>query len=736
MTRRKCLIFSFADIEVRERELSIVRNGESLAVEPKAFRVLLVLLKNPHRAITKDELLDAVWNETSVSENSLTRSIALLRRLLADDPFDPRYIATVPTIGYRFVCDVRVEEDGLIGAADEQQYRPMVKAEILSKSEEKQPTDRRRRSTAFLIAGLGVLAVGIPAAVSLLQSGTAKQDASERRGTELRVTSNAPEAPVEHAVVSPDGKYLAYSDPTGLYLRVIASGETRRWGVPKDFIAIATGWFPDGTHLLAMRMEGMPPIPSLWKLSLLGGQPRKLMDNVGAGTVSPDGKRIAFTTSLPCWGRELWVMGADGSNPHKIAESGSPTSSICSPAWSPDSRRITYLERHGVDSSIPGSQLSTVWTRNADGGAPQVIVKDSWLGTGLSWASDGRILFASRTNPESERDDEGVRSIFVDKRTGKAAGTPQFVTDGAGIVGGISVTSDGKRLVLSRTSTKVQAFIADFDDRTRKWHTLRRLTLDANDNIAADWLADNRTVLFVSNRHGSWTLFKQSMDEATAEVLVEGPSLFLPRLSADGSQVLYQSRSDPTNRSIPVSLMRFPLAGGSPQLVLKAVGLGGHQCARLPSTKCLFNKELGDKFVFVSFDAVRGAGRELLRSVKGNWSLSPDGRKLVIFPGDRSLRFFSLEKEDARESNKVLLNDWWVPSGDWTADGKGVLIPSVTPAGIPVILEVNRAGKVSVVLEGTRNIRFWWMLSAPDGHHGVLAAEVPGDNNAWMVDGF
>src|SRR5215469_816226 len=123
MTLHKCSIFSFADIEVRERELSIVRNGESFAVEPKAFRVLLVLLNNPHKAITKDELLDAVWNETSVSENSLTRSIALLRRLLGDDPFDPRYIATVPTVGYRFLCDVKVVEDSTGASRSPQSYR-------------------------------------------------------------------------------------------------------------------------------------------------------------------------------------------------------------------------------------------------------------------------------------------------------------------------------------------------------------------------------------------------------------------------------------------------------------------------------------------------------------------------------------------------------------------------------------------------------------------------------------
>ena len=115
MTEHKCFVFTFADVEVREREFCIVKAGELLPVEPKAFRVLLFLLRSPHRLIKKDELLDAVWNDCAVSDNSLTRSIALLRRLLGDDTREPRYIATVPTVGYRFLCDVKVVEDGFAG---------------------------------------------------------------------------------------------------------------------------------------------------------------------------------------------------------------------------------------------------------------------------------------------------------------------------------------------------------------------------------------------------------------------------------------------------------------------------------------------------------------------------------------------------------------------------------------------------------------------------------------------
>src|SRR6185369_10044550 len=116
----KPFVFTFADVEVREREFCIVKAGEVLPVEPKAFRVLVFLLRNPHRLITKNELLDAVWSDCAVSENSLTRSIALLRRLLGDDTHEPRYIATVPTVGYRFLCNVEATEDGFRGvdAAD------------------------------------------------------------------------------------------------------------------------------------------------------------------------------------------------------------------------------------------------------------------------------------------------------------------------------------------------------------------------------------------------------------------------------------------------------------------------------------------------------------------------------------------------------------------------------------------------------------------------------------------
>ena len=172
-------------MEVREREFCIVKVAY-LPVDENGFRMLVFLLRNTHRLIKKDELLDAVWNDCSVSENSLTQSIALLRRLLGDDTHEPRYIATVPTVGYRFLCDVEAVEDGFpgVGAADRHHpangngleslngtpsvqtgsQGPQGQTAVAEKVEEKvgQLSDEgRRRSRRLLVSGLVAAALVI-----------------------------------------------------------------------------------------------------------------------------------------------------------------------------------------------------------------------------------------------------------------------------------------------------------------------------------------------------------------------------------------------------------------------------------------------------------------------------------------------------------------------------------------------------------------------------------------------
>src|SRR6476620_2815759 len=129
----KAFVFRFADVEVREREFSMIKAGDVLPVEPKAFRVLLILLRNPQKLITKEELLNAVWGDAVVTENSLTRSVALLRRLLGDDMRSPRYIETVATVGYRFISKVEISEDNSGNLQATHQPNDLINSDLVEK---------------------------------------------------------------------------------------------------------------------------------------------------------------------------------------------------------------------------------------------------------------------------------------------------------------------------------------------------------------------------------------------------------------------------------------------------------------------------------------------------------------------------------------------------------------------------------------------------------------------------
>jgi TolB-like protein/DNA-binding winged helix-turn-helix (wHTH) protein/Tfp pilus assembly protein PilF len=100
------LIYRFDRFQVDDENFRLTADGVEIPLEPKALRLLLYLIGNRNRLIRKQEILDGVWQQASISESALTRSIGLLRKALDDDSREPRFIQTVPTAGYRFIADV------------------------------------------------------------------------------------------------------------------------------------------------------------------------------------------------------------------------------------------------------------------------------------------------------------------------------------------------------------------------------------------------------------------------------------------------------------------------------------------------------------------------------------------------------------------------------------------------------------------------------------------------------
>ncbi len=238
--------------------------GRLIRLEKLPTELLILLIERPGQLVTRHEIVQRLWGENVFvdARQGINTAVRKLRVALADDSENPRILQTVAGRGYRLLPSVSVPlaiqgtEVGFSEAAaplDRQEPSPAT-ASVTSER------FRRRYRLAAAIALIPIAAVSL---WLLTRGATLRGLAIERR-----VTSNSLEAPVKWAVISHDGKYLAYTDPAGMYLRVLATGETRQWKLPPGFIANPNSWFPDGTHLLAMRLEKSMKTPSLWKLSL------------------------------------------------------------------------------------------------------------------------------------------------------------------------------------------------------------------------------------------------------------------------------------------------------------------------------------------------------------------------------------------------------------------------------------------------------------------------------------
>src|SRR5215470_3413179 len=113
MTGPPARIYEFGPFRLDPAEHLLVREGQPVTIQPKAFAVLLALVEKSGQLVHKQELLEAAWPRTHVDEASLAVAVSSLRRCLEEDPKEPRYIATVPKQGYRFVHPVKIVESGV-----------------------------------------------------------------------------------------------------------------------------------------------------------------------------------------------------------------------------------------------------------------------------------------------------------------------------------------------------------------------------------------------------------------------------------------------------------------------------------------------------------------------------------------------------------------------------------------------------------------------------------------------
>src|SRR5271155_2421297 len=98
--------YEFGPFRLDPHGRRLLRDGLPVALTPKVFDTLLVLVEHNDRSLNRSELIAKIWPETAVGEHNLNQCIAVLRKVLDDTPRQPTYIATLPGRGYSFVAEV------------------------------------------------------------------------------------------------------------------------------------------------------------------------------------------------------------------------------------------------------------------------------------------------------------------------------------------------------------------------------------------------------------------------------------------------------------------------------------------------------------------------------------------------------------------------------------------------------------------------------------------------------
>lgn len=108
------VVYRSLDVEIDPGCASVHRGGRDVELRAKAFLVLLYLVEQRHRVVSKEELFDRVWSGTAVTDAALIGCVQEIRKALGDPAKVPRFIKTLPKLGYRFVAAVEEVEAGAL----------------------------------------------------------------------------------------------------------------------------------------------------------------------------------------------------------------------------------------------------------------------------------------------------------------------------------------------------------------------------------------------------------------------------------------------------------------------------------------------------------------------------------------------------------------------------------------------------------------------------------------------
>lgn len=513
----------------------ISREGTVRQLDPRTMQVLLCLAEHAGEVVRRDELMDRVWGEVIVSENTLSSVVARLRKSLDDDWQQPRYIETISKSGYRLIAPVQAvptEKAFLHGDS----IPIMTLGFGVDEAVEQGATRGRKPSFAWGLVGSSVL-VGILMIVGILwwvkpdtpapSTGLDPQPLLTLPGTETAAT------------LSPDGSKVAFmwqgpdQDNWDVYVMLIGESNPVRLTNSSNPEGLPA-WSSDGQYLAFVRGDMAAQTCAVYKMPVIGG-PETRIGDCGTGITSlawsSDEAYLAIgTTTTPQEPPHLvlWDIEKQEGYPLTQAEKGSRGDQ--DPVFSPDHEQIAFRRRR----QSGGWDIFVVPTA----GGPAVQRSFDQRGTvgGVDWTPDGKHLLFS-----SSRDGE-YRLWQMSSDGGEPIRLP---LNDQGLTG-LRHASNANRIVYRVMRDETDLWLLRLDENQGVAAPVATTLSSTREELFPQFSPTGDRIAFLSKRTGFYEVWTGNPDGTALiqHTTFEGALIGPPRWSPDGTTLVFDARPE------------------------------------------------------------------------------------------------------------------------------------------------------------------------------------------------
>lgn len=584
-------IFCVGDLVIDPDRRVVSRRGEIVPLGERGMSALLRLIEDAGSVVTKAELLDSVWPDAVVGDDSLVKAIGEIRAALGDETAQPRFVQTVHRRGYRFIAQVR-REPATLGRTVAEDHG----------------SGRRRTVIAAAVALATVVVIAI--VFSMVRSG-GDDAGAPFRGCRFGLLANAPEGAIKPSF-APSGDFLATVVADGstgehaLWLLTPGSDTPLRLTTGLEVRGPSPSFSADGSRIFFTTYRHDPDrgvMPEVQEVPVLGGPTRLKLAGASALSESPDGLSVAYA-SVSEGGSSIVVRSRDGAE-RVVADHG------YWPRWSPDGRWIAFT------TSNPEGGDGGIEVVRPDGDGRRLLTPEASQIYGLCWTPDSRwVVFASELRSNGD-----LWAVSVDG----AACSP--ITSGPGECSAPTVSADGSSLVFAHAMLAAGVYVADGIGQP-SWRLLSEpvvedvaLSPDGGSlAVAVGGLAEGPAVSVVDVQSGRRQTLS-GLHASRVRWTPDGEALVVVAASPDG---------------VATWLWRLPRAGGLPTPLVRGNGRWESFDLAPDGARIAGARRSGSDCSLMVVDLASGTERQLADDATYDdirWS--PDGRWIGFTGGDR-----------------------------------------------------------------------------------------------------